>query len=82
MADVLEREEIAAVARPLDEQVDLTHARVGRLDYKWVALGVVLLGTIMTILDSTIVNIAVPTLQTDLHAGSYADIAVGQRLSF
>ena len=34
---------------------------------------VVLLGTIMTILDSTIVNIAVPTLQTDLHAGSYSD---------
>ncbi|MEA2637008.1 MAG: hypothetical protein QOE18_65, partial [Chloroflexota bacterium] len=31
--------------------------------------------TIMTILDATIVNIAIPTLQTDLKAGSYADIA-------
>ena len=51
------------------------HARVGRFDYKWVALAVVLCGTIMTILDSTIVNIAIPTLQHDLHAGSYTDIA-------
>jgi len=47
----------------------------GRFDYKWIALGVVLLGTIMTILDATIVNIAIPTLQSDLKAGSYADIA-------
>src|ERR1700680_4720206 len=50
-------------------------ARVGRFDYKWVARAVVLSGTIMTILDSTIVNIAIPTLQQDLHAGSYTDIA-------
>ena len=50
-------------------------ARTGRFDYKWIALGVVLLGTIMTILDATIVNIAIPTLQVDLKAGSYADIS-------
>jgi EmrB/QacA subfamily drug resistance transporter len=49
--------------------------RVGRFEYKWVALAVVLCGTIMTILDATIVNIAIPTLQRDLHAGSYTDIA-------
>ena len=53
----------------------VTHTRVGRFDYKWVALAVVLTGTIMTILDATIVNIAIPTLQHDLHAGSYTDIA-------
>ena len=58
---------------PVDE-VDVTNTRVGRFDYKWVALAVVLCGTIMTILDSTIVNIAIPTLQHDLHAGSYNDI--------
>ena len=29
----------------------------------------------MTILDATIVNIAIPTLQVDLKAGSYADIS-------
>ncbi len=57
------------------DEVRVTHTRVGRFDYKWVALAVVLSGTIMTILDSTIVNIAIPTLQHDLHAGSYTDIA-------
>jgi EmrB/QacA subfamily drug resistance transporter len=57
------------------DEVRATPTRVGRFDYKWVALAVVLSGTIMTILDSTIVNIAIPTLQRDLHAGSYTDIA-------
>jgi MFS family permease len=75
MADVLTREPDAAVSGVTDDDVVVAPARVGRFDYKWVALGVVLLGTIMTILDSTIVNIAVPTLQRDLHAASYQDIA-------
>jgi EmrB/QacA subfamily drug resistance transporter len=60
---------------PAQDEVRVAHTRVGRFDYKWVALAVVLTGTIMTILDSTIVNIAIPTLQHDLHAGSYTDIA-------
>jgi len=60
---------------PAQDEVRFTHTRFGRIDYKWVALAVVLTGTIMTILDSTIVNIAIPTLQHDLHAGSYTDIA-------
>ncbi|MEO8897204.1 MAG: DHA2 family efflux MFS transporter permease subunit [Candidatus Dormibacter sp.] len=55
--------------------VDVDDLKIGRFDYKWVALAVVLSGTIMTILDSTIVNIAIPTLQRDLHAGSYTAIA-------
>jgi EmrB/QacA subfamily drug resistance transporter len=59
----------------VDGEEDLTQAHVGRFEYKWVALAVVLFGTIMTILDATIVNIAIPTLQQDLHAGSYNDIA-------
>jgi EmrB/QacA subfamily drug resistance transporter len=57
------------------DEVSVAPAQVGRFDYKWVALAVVLAGTIMTILDATIVNIAIPTLQHDLHAGSYTDIA-------
>jgi EmrB/QacA subfamily drug resistance transporter len=65
---------VAERSRAADE-VSVVHTRVGRFDYKWVALAVVLCGTIMTILDSTIVNIAIPTLQHDLHAGSYTDIA-------
>ncbi len=68
--------ETTVTARPpAKDEVSVVHTRVGRFDYKWVALAVVLTGTIMTILDSTIVNIAIPTLQHDLHAGSYTDIA-------
>ncbi len=68
--------ETTVVERPPgQDDVRITNTRVGRFDYKWVALAVVLTGTIMTILDSTIVNIAIPTLQHDLHAGSYTDIA-------
>ena len=57
------------------DEVSDASGRVSRFEYKWVALAVVLCGTIMTILDATIVNIAIPTLQHDLHAGSYTDIA-------
>jgi EmrB/QacA subfamily drug resistance transporter len=49
--------------------------RIGRIDYKWVALAVVLGGTVMTLLDATVVNVALPTLQTALHTSSYNDIA-------
>jgi EmrB/QacA subfamily drug resistance transporter len=57
------------------DDVGVADVKIGRFDYKWVALAVVLCGTIMTILDSTIVNIAIPTLQHDLNAGSYTAIA-------
>jgi EmrB/QacA subfamily drug resistance transporter len=68
-APVVERPASAAV-----DDVSVVHTRLGHFDYKWVALAVVLCGTIMTILDSTIVNIAIPTLQHDLGAGSYTAI--------
>jgi MFS family permease len=74
MTDVLDRSDVAIVA-PLSDEMTPASTGSGRFDYKWIALAVVLLGTIMTILDATIVNIAIPTLQTDLKAGSYADIA-------
>src|SRR5579885_3688337 len=42
------------------------------LQYKWIVAMVVILGVFMAILDSTIVNIAIPRLQTafgaDLHS--------------
>src|SRR5579859_591306 len=45
--------------------------RSGGLDYKWVVAMVVILGVFMSILDQTIVNIAIPRLQTafgaDIH---------------
>lgn len=46
--------------------------RGGGLDYKWVLAMVVILGVFMSILDQTIVNIAIPRLQTafgaDIHS--------------
>src|SRR5438105_2237143 len=72
MTEVLTRD---GVATPAEDIADAPPRRSGRFEYKWVALAVVLTGTIMTILDATIVNIAIPTLQTDLHAASYSDIA-------
>jgi len=74
LTDVLTRDATSAPAPPA-EVAPGSPRRAGRFEYKWVALAVVLTGTIMTILDSTIVNIAIPTLQKDLHAGSYNDIA-------
>ncbi|MBV9713287.1 MAG: DHA2 family efflux MFS transporter permease subunit [Ktedonobacteraceae bacterium] len=44
----------------------------GRLSYKWVVAAIVILGVFMSILDQTIVNIAIPRLQTafgaDIHS--------------
>src|SRR5258708_18962746 len=44
----------------------------GGLEYKWVLAMVVILGVFMSILDQTIVNIAIPRLQTafgaDIHS--------------
>ncbi len=74
MTDVLDRADAQRLA-PANDSAAVAPMRSGRFDYKWIALGVVLLGTIMTILDATIVNIAIPTLQADLKAGSYADIS-------
>ncbi len=47
-------------------------SRTGGLDYKWVLAMVIILGVFMSILDQTIVNIAIPRLQTafgaDIHS--------------
>jgi EmrB/QacA subfamily drug resistance transporter len=46
--------------------------RGGGLDYKWILAMVIILGVFMSILDQTIVNIAIPRLQTafgaDIHS--------------
>jgi DHA2 family multidrug resistance protein len=41
-----------------------TVSRSGNLEYKWIVTIVVIIGAFMAILDSTIVNIAIPRLQT------------------
>jgi EmrB/QacA subfamily drug resistance transporter len=41
---------------------------IGRVPYRWVAMGVVLVGTFMVVLDTTIVNLALPSLQREFHS--------------
>src|SRR5690348_524696 len=41
---------------------------MGRVPYKWLALGVSTVGVFMSVLDSTIVNIALPSLIAGFHA--------------
>lgn len=45
------------------------------IPYPWVAMAVVLGGSTMTLLDATIVNVAIATLQRAFSVGSYNDIA-------
>ncbi|HEY4383075.1 MAG TPA: DHA2 family efflux MFS transporter permease subunit [Ktedonobacteraceae bacterium] len=45
-----------------------TEHRSGGLPYKWIVAGVIIFGLFMTILDSTIVNIAIPRLQNTFGA--------------
>ncbi|TMC11213.1 MAG: DHA2 family efflux MFS transporter permease subunit [Chloroflexi bacterium] len=49
----------------LQEAAPAPADRAARLDYKWVASGVVMLGAVMVILDQTVVNVALPTLESD-----------------
>jgi len=49
----------------LQEAAPAPAERAARLDYKWVASGVVMLGAVMVILDQTVVNVALPTLESD-----------------
>src|SRR5581483_4017350 len=50
-------------------QVSTTSSReMGGLSYKWIVLIVMIFGLFMSILDSTIVNIAIPRLQTAFGA--------------
>jgi len=37
------------------------------LDYKWIASGVVIVGALMSILSQTVVNVALPTLESDFN---------------
>jgi len=49
--------------------------QVRRVDYRWIAMVVVVGGSVMTILDATIVNVAIATLQRSFNVSSYNDIA-------
>ena len=47
-------------------------ARGRRFESRWLPLPVVLAGTFMVVLDFFIVNVALPSMQTELHAGTAA----------
>src|SRR6266566_3589140 len=40
---------------------------VKNIDKRWLAFIVLCLGTLMEVLDTTIVNVALPSIRTDLH---------------
>src|SRR3954470_10204158 len=54
------------------------------LSHQWAALAVVLTGTFMVVLDFFIVNVAMPAMQADLHAGTGAIewVVAGYGLTF
>ncbi len=54
------------------------------LSHRWAALAVVLTGTFMVVLDFFIVNVAMPAMQSDLHAGAGAIewVVAGYGLTF
>ncbi len=51
--------------RVVDESTRPTPGRLAGIPYRWVAMGVVLFGTFMVVLDTTIVNLGLPSLQDD-----------------
>src|SRR6202050_2587724 len=57
------RTEIQQSLEP-DASVEVEHKRERR---RWIALGVLCMGQLMMVLDATIVNVALPSIQRDLH---------------
>ncbi len=57
--------------------LDRNEARVVDVDadrrYRWVAMSVILIGTFMVILDTSIVNVALPQIGADLHSVAAVD---------
>ena len=51
-----------------DNQRPSASSRLAGIPYQWVAMTVVLLGTFMVVLDTTIVNLGLPSLQEDFDA--------------
>jgi EmrB/QacA subfamily drug resistance transporter len=56
------------MTRTLESQISSTDAsRAGAERRRWIALAVLCLGQLMMVLDATIVNVALPSIQRDLH---------------
>ncbi|HUA73160.1 MAG TPA: MFS transporter [Solirubrobacteraceae bacterium] len=76
---------VRATARHADAQMTISAAQVASSDRRrWVALAVLCLGQLMMVLDSTIVNVALPSIQHDLHfsQGSLTWVMNGYLITF
>src|SRR6476659_4999927 len=60
------------------------HSRLLHIDTRWAPLPVLLAGAFMVVLDFFIVNVALPAIATDLHAGesSLEWVVAGYGLAF
>jgi DHA2 family multidrug resistance protein len=57
----------------LIEQASEGGGRLYEARYRWIAMGVILVGTFMVILDTSIVNVALPQIGDDFHSVSAVD---------
>jgi EmrB/QacA subfamily drug resistance transporter len=55
------------VALQVERQTAVETPARARLDYRWVAASVVVVGALMSILNQTVINVALPTLETDFR---------------
>ena len=51
----------------IDDAPGADDGSIAGIPYRWVAMGVVLFGAFMVVLDTTVVNLGLPALQQDFH---------------